>query len=113
MTLRLARDLLLAQVSEGTFQAQLVRQARAWGWRCFHDTVAWRSDAGWPDLVMVRRGRLVVAELKKMGGKLTPSQREWLMAWWESGKAEVYVWDPRCTLEIARVLAPDGVLVVS
>lgn len=44
----------------------------------FHDTVAFRSEAGWPDLWMFRRHdrRIVVAELKSERGKLTPRQVE-------------------------------------
>jgi hypothetical protein len=105
-----ARDALLADVSEKAFEAQVVRQAKGWGWTAYKDVVAWRSDPGWPDLVMLRRGRLVVVECKTVRGKLTAAQREWLLAWWESGRCDgPYVWTPACWGEIARILAPDGV----
>lgn len=109
----LASEVLRA-VSEKLFQGQVSRQAKGWGWHGFHDTVAWRSDPGWPDNVFVRPGRLVVAELKRVGGKLTPKQREWLMWWWESGRCDgPYVWDPTCWTSIAKVLAPEGVTVLA
>src|SRR3990167_10677409 len=63
----------------------------------FHDTVAWRSDAGWLDMAMVRPGRLVIAELKTMRGKLSLKQREWLIASYTSWRCDgPYVWDPSC-----------------
>ena len=104
---------MLADVSEKLFQGQVTSQAKGWGWRVFHDTVAWRSDAGWLDMAMVRPGRLVIAELKTMRGKLSLKQREWLMAWYTSGRCDgPYVWDPSCWRQISRVLAPEGVEVL-
>ena len=103
---------MLEAVTEKLFQGQVSSQAKGWGWRVFHDTVAWRSDAGWLDLLMVRGRRLVVVELKtvKMRGLCKPKQREWRMAWWEAGRCDgPYVWDPRCWRQISRVLAPEGV----
>jgi len=36
-----------------------------------------QGDAGFPDLVLARRGRVIFAELKKEGGKVSPAQKAW------------------------------------
>ena len=45
-------------MSEAEFQAQVVELARLRGWRTHHHYDSRRSTPGWPDLVMVRRGRM-------------------------------------------------------
>lgn len=59
----------------------------------------WRSDhsaAGFPDYVLTRNGRLVFAELKRVGAKTTPRQREWLWALAEClGPGHVFLWTVR------------------
>lgn len=52
---------------------------------------------------MVRRERLVLAELKTDKGKLSPSQEEWIAAL-EATCAEIYVWRPRDFDQIEQVL---------
>lgn len=52
-----------------------------------------KGDKGWPDLVLLGRGRLVIAELKKNGEHPTPEQRVWLVALADAG-VETYVWRP-------------------
>ena len=50
---------------------------------------------GWPDLVMVRRDRLIVAELKSDDGTVDREQLAWLDAFEAVTKPpEVYVWRP-------------------
>ena len=49
------------------------------------------DGAGFPDLVLVRRGRLVFAELKKDGRYPTGAQRDWLDALSGCG-VEAHVW---------------------
>ena len=64
-------------VSETAFQNQVVEQAGWLGWRHYHTFDSRRSPAGFPDLVLVRNGRLVLAELKAAGGRMTPAQTDW------------------------------------
>lgn len=49
--------------------------------------------AGFPDLVLVRGGRLVVVELKTMTGRVSPEQSRWLAELRNAG-VEVAVWRP-------------------
>lgn len=63
------------------------------------------DGAGFPDLVLVRCGRLVFAELKKDGRYPTATQREWLDALTGCG-VEAHVWRERDYPDvIAGVLA--------
>ena len=50
------------------------------------------DGAGFPDLVLVRKGRLLFVELKSEIGKVSPQQRKWLDDLDKA--AETYVWRP-------------------
>ncbi len=103
---------------EKEFQSQVIRYAELMGWQVFHDRATNaprackhckrrldipRNDPGFPDLVMVRRPRVVFAELKSQRGLLTIAQRDWLTDLRASGQ-EAYLWRPSDWREIERVL---------
>jgi hypothetical protein len=90
-------------LTERAFQSQVVRLARLFGWACYHTRDSRRSEAGFPDLVMVRRPRVVWAELKSERGRLSPEQKAWIEELRASGQA-VYIWRPSSWQEIERVL---------
>lgn len=82
-------------MSESELLAHVVRMARELGWIVYH---AWRSDhseAGFPDLVCLRRmpDRVLVAELKREGKDPTPAQLTWL-GYFEAVGVPAYVWRP-------------------
>lgn len=52
--------------------------AVAHGWKIYHTHDSRRSHPGWPDLALARNGRLLLIELKKQDGKVTPDQQAWL-----------------------------------
>jgi hypothetical protein len=89
---------------ERDFQRAVVELARLCGWRVFHARPAltrrgrWltpiQGDAGFPDLVLVRAGRVIFAELKRVGGKLTAEQQAWLDALHACAGVECYLWTP-------------------
>jgi len=91
-------------VTEREFQQAVVQLARLMGWRVHHARPAltqrgrWltpiQGDAGFPDLVLCRPPRLILAELKRVGGKPTPAQREWLEALQACAGVECYLWTP-------------------
>lgn len=83
--------------------------ALALGWRGYHTHRSQHSPAGFPDLVLVRRGRLVFAELKRQAAshRPTPEQEAWLEDLTEvgdrgrllgasatNGLVDVYLWRP-------------------
>lgn len=80
-------------MTEADFQDQIVQWARLRGWRLYHTYNSRGSDAGFPDLVLVRESRCVVAELKTETGAVSAAQMEWLEALADAG-VETYVWRP-------------------
>lgn len=90
-------------VSEKEFQAAVVNLARRNGWRCFHCHDSRKSEAGFPDLVLVR-DRVVWAELKAEAGRLSAAQLAWVEALRAAG-TEVHVWRPTDWPEIERILS--------
>ncbi len=69
------------------------------GWR----TAVQGDGAGFPDLVLIKAGRLLFAELKAAKGVLTPEQRTWLNGL-RGACGEVYLWRPEDYDEIEKVL---------
>lgn len=101
---RAARQMLADAVPEKAFTTHVLGVARRFGWRSAHFRPAqnargdWRTPVagdgkGFPDLVLLRGARVVIAELKAEGKYPEPEQRLWLDAWRATG-AEVYVWRP-------------------
>ncbi len=94
--------------TEKQFEAALVQYAKLAGWRVYHSFDSRRSEAGWPDLSMVRLGRLVFAELKTEKGRLSGAQLGWqealLRVAYSAANVEVFVWRPSDWSEIESVL---------
>jgi len=80
--------------------------AKLFGWRRYHTWLAKHSPAGFPDEVLVRRGRLIFAELKSDKGKLSAEQEAWLedLRRVAIARVEVYVWRPSDMARIAEIL---------
>ena len=105
---------LYGQISEATFTKQVIQLARVLGWLSAHFRPGMTKRGGWvtavsgdgvgfPDLILLRHNRRIMAELKAAKGKVTPEQEAWL----ESAKRaefEVYIWRPSDIDEIERVL---------
>jgi len=99
---------------ERDFQRAVVELARLMGWRVHHTRPAltqrgrWltpiQGDAGFPDLVLCRPPRLILAELKRVGGKLTAEQQAWLEALQACAGVECYLWTPNDWDAIVRML---------
>ena len=94
---------IIALAQQCGWLVQHARPARtAKGWQ-----TPIQGDAGFPDLCMVRGGRLIFAELKSTGKQPGPEQREWLDRLQVSAGVELYVWRPDSwnSGAIAEVLA--------
>ena len=100
---RVSTAFLAPKISEAQFQAQVIRYAELMGWRAYHTYDSRRSAAGFPDLVLVKRPRIVFAELKSGRGRVSPSQAAWL-AELRACRQEVFCWRPSDWEEIERVL---------
>lgn len=95
---------LRALQSEREFQQQVLDLLKLRGWSLvYHTYDSRRSHKGFPDIVTVRKNRLVFIELKSAKGKPTEEQWQWLNALAET-QAEVYLWRPSDWDEIMEVL---------
>ena len=105
----------MKKYNEAAFTTQVIQLAQFCGWRVAHfrparTATGWRTAVqgdgkGFPDLVMIRNGALIVAELKMPGGKPTQEQIEWLKAFDSIGCGRVNTWTPDDWPEIERMLA--------
>ena len=82
---------------------------RAVHWRAAKTAHGWRTPVqgdgkGWPDLLLVKGGRMIAAELKSDTGRLAPEQRLWLSVL-EGAGVETYLWRPSDLQHIADVLS--------
>jgi hypothetical protein len=89
--------------TEAQFLAQVRKAAKLLGWATYHVHDSRRSEAGFPDLVLTRRPRVIFAELKSDRGKVTPQQRAWMDELRACGQ-EVYLWKPSYWPAIEKLL---------
>ncbi len=103
-----ASDLML-RLTEAEFQQMITERAKLLGWLIYHTYDSRRSASGFPDLVLVRSGRVLFVEVKSEKGRLSKAQAEWLRALYgstlETSINEVYVWRPSDMAEIEETLA--------
>lgn len=102
-------------MKEIELQRGIVAVARVLGYHHVHFRAAkteegWRTPVsgdgkGFPDLILVRPGRLIFAELKGSSGRVSPEQRAW-GARLDAAGSEWYLWTPAEWLsgEIERLL---------
>lgn len=91
-------------MSERDWQQRVLDLAALRGWRTFHAYDSRRSAPGWPDLALVRRGRLVLAELKAEAGRVSCEQRQWLDDLGACAGVEVHLWRPSDWPAVQQVL---------
>jgi len=86
-------------MSEADFQKRVTDYATLRGWRWVHIrpartahgwTVPYDGDHGLPDLILSRRSRVLLVELKSARGTATADQLAWLAALGEHGR----LWTP-------------------
>lgn len=95
----------LPAMTESAFLRQVVDIARLFRWAHYHPQLSKWSERGWPDLVLCRPPRLVLAELKRQNGKTTSHQEAWLELLRACPGVEVFLWRPSDLDEIVRILA--------
>lgn len=92
------------RISERDFMAQVREYAELNGWLVYHTHDSRRSDAGFPDLVIVRDYDLYFVELKTNKGRVKPAQEMWLSALRRAFYCSERVWRPQDWDEIERTL---------
>ena len=91
-------------ISEKIFMESIIDLARSTGWMVYHTYDSRRSTAGFPDLVMTKHKRLVIAEIKTETGKTSPAQDQWLETLRTARGVKVKLWRPSDWPEIERTL---------
>ena len=93
-------------ITEKEWQQQIADMAKMFGWKYSHPWLSIHSPRGFPDCVLTRAPRTIIAELKtnKRKSKLTPEQARWLLELRKTPGLEVYIWRPRHFEKIARLL---------
>lgn len=99
-----AKQMMQAAITESELQGFVTTLARLHGWLAYHTHDSRRSEAGFPDLTLVRDGRIIFAELKSEKGRITPAQQKWLDWLGRSSAVDVYVWRPSDLDTIDEVL---------
>jgi hypothetical protein len=96
-------------VTEADLREQIRTLCNVYGWEMYFTHDSRHSPAGFPDLVLANpiQRRMVYAELKVQGRKLTAAQAKWLAILRECGQ-EAYKWTEDDITEIARLLGPRG-----
>jgi len=83
------RERMTARVTEADFTATVIELAHYRHWHVTHFRPAWtergwrtaiQGDTGFPDLVLARRGVIIIAELKTEKGRVTRAQQAWAAA---------------------------------
>lgn len=105
----------LRAVLERDFSIAIREYAEGNGWLCeyrFRSAVKLSNGqyrgtgpAGFPDMTLVRNGRLVMAELKAERGTIRPEQQAWLTALAEVPGVSSYLWKPSDSSTVMQVLA--------
>jgi hypothetical protein len=90
-------------LTEKQFQALVVSLAKSRGFRVYHTHDSRRSEPGFPDLVIAKPGRMIAAELKVPGGKVSEAQEEWLSLFDSVGLPNA-IWYPEQWSEILDTL---------
>ena len=91
-------------MTEKQFQRQVIQLAKLLGWSVYHTFLSRRSQPGYPDLTLWKRGRGVIfADLKSATGVLRPDQTTTIASMKAAGLV-VYVWRPLDLQVIAEIL---------
>lgn len=103
-------------MTETDFQRQVTDLATRLGWLWLHvrpvgdSQGRWRTPTfgplgkGWPDLVLIRKGTMIFAELKTQKGELSEAQKDVIETLQDTGRL-VYVWRPSDFNLILEVLS--------
>ena len=107
------KQALSIPLTEAEFQAQVVNLAESFGWQWMHIGRTGKHVAngakgtlgrGWPDLTLVRSGRLIFAELKAQQAPPIPEHQRTVLNHLADAGAECHVWRPSDLPLILEVL---------
>lgn len=82
----------------------IISAAKECGFLVYHTFLSRWSEAGFPDLVLLKPPRIIFAELKGPKGKLKEAQKIWLEQLKQVPNLEVYLWKPENVEEVYKLL---------
>lgn len=91
-------------ITEKEFNQMVTELAQLLGWLVYHTWSSIHSEAGFPDLCLVKGKRLIFIELKSAKGIVTCQQQLWLDTLKATGKCEVYLCRPENWDDIVKLL---------
>jgi len=91
-------------MTERLWQQRVLDLAKFRGWIAYHTYDSRRSQPGFPDLVLLRRNRCVVTELKTDRGLVTEAQQHWLSAFEHVERLDTFLWRPADWPKVVEVL---------
>lgn len=91
-------------MKEKRWLAQVREMAEGFGWWVCHHYDSRRTTPGWPDLMLIRPPRLILAELKRHGEKATEPQARVLYLLGQCKGVEAYLWRPLDADRVEAVL---------
>lgn len=97
----------MLELTEFEFQSMVLEVAKYSGWLTYHTHDSRRSNAGFPDLVLVRGKVVIFAELKREKGRVRPEQKQWILALLNAGEYAV-IWYPSDWDEIVKILTGEN-----
>lgn len=92
------------KATEAQFLRQIRDLAKILGWETYHPFLSRWSERGFPDIVLCRPPRLILAELKTDTGRTTEAQVRWGELLAACPGVEYHLWRPAMLDEIAAVL---------
>jgi hypothetical protein len=91
-------------LGEDPFLRQILQLAKLYRWYAYHTHDSRHSEKGWPDLALLKRGVLILAEVKKQDGEVTPEQEAVIALLRQVPGIIVEVWRPSDWLHIQQLL---------
>ena len=91
-------------MAEKDFQQAVREYAQLKGWADYSTWDSRHGPAGWPDLVLIRPPRIVIAELKTETGRLADAQRKTIALLLGCSGVETFLWRPGDWESIEEVL---------
>lgn len=105
-------------LSEADWLRRVTDAAKLFHWRIAHfrpglTSKGWRTPVqgdgkGWPDLVLLRGRRLIIAELKSDTGRVSAEQSDWIAQLAEVPGLEVHIWRPSDWETVYTTLAKES-----
>lgn len=99
---------LAETVDEDELEAAVAREAKRFGWLRYHTKDSRKSEAGFPDDILIRGNKLLAMELKSATGQPTAAQLTWLEAFAGVGTVKCGIWRPKDWDEIIKELSADS-----